>query len=29
VTVDPVTYDRIVHPTSGKAKGKPQSVGVT
>jgi len=29
VAVDPVTYSRIVHPTSGKAKGKPQSVGAT
>ena len=26
VAVDPVTYYRIVHPTSGKTKGKPQSV---
>ena len=29
VAVDPVTYDRIVHPTSGKTKGNPQSVGAT
>jgi len=29
VAVDPVPYDRIVHPTSAKGKGKPQSVGVT
>jgi len=29
VAVDPVTYHRIVHPASGKAKGKPQSVGAT
>jgi transposase-like protein len=29
VAVDPVTYDRIVHPSPGKAKGKPQSVGAT
>jgi len=29
VAVDPVTYDRIVHPTPEKAKGKPQSVGAT
>jgi transposase-like protein len=29
VAVDPVTYYRIVHPTSRKSKGKPQSVGVT
>jgi hypothetical protein len=29
VADDPVTYDRIVHPTAGKAKGKPQSVGAT
>jgi len=29
VAVDPVTYHRIVHPTSGKAKGKPQSIGAT
>ena len=29
VTVDPVTYYRIVHPTSGKAKVKPQPVGAT
>jgi len=27
VAVDPVTYHKIVHPISGKAKGKPQSVG--
>ena len=27
VAVDPVTHHRIVHPTSAKAKGKPQSVG--
>ena len=29
VAVDPVPYDRIVHPTSAKGKSKPQSVGVT
>ena len=29
VAVDPVTYYRIVHPTSGKTKGKPQPVGAT
>src|SRR5580704_9732530 len=29
VAVDPVTYYRIVHPTSGKTKGKPQSVEAT
>ena len=29
VAVDPVTYDQIVHPTSGKAKDKPQSLGAT
>ena len=29
VAVGPVPYDQIVHPTSGKAKAKPQSVGVT
>ena len=29
VTVDPVTYYRIVHPTSGKTRVKPQSVGAT
>jgi len=29
VTVDPVTYYRIVHPTSGKITVKPQSVGAT
>ena len=29
VAVDPVTYYRIVHQTSRKAKGKPQSVGAT
>jgi len=29
VAVDPVTYSRIVHPTSRKAKAKPQSVGAT
>lgn len=29
VAVDPLTYDRIVHPTSGKATAKPQSVGAT
>jgi transposase-like protein len=29
VTVDPVTYYRIVHPTSGKIRVKPQSVGAT
>jgi transposase-like protein len=29
VAVDPVPYDRIVHPTSRKAKAKPQPVGVT
>src|ERR1700730_14532906 len=29
VAVDPVTYYRIVHPTSRKAKGNPQSVGAT
>ena len=27
VAVDPVTHHRIVHPTSAKAKGKPQPVG--
>jgi transposase-like protein len=27
VAVDPVTHHRIVHPTSAKAKAKPQSVG--
>jgi hypothetical protein len=27
VAVDPVPHHRIVHPTSAKAKGKPQSVG--
>jgi len=26
VAVDPVTHHRIVHPTSAKAKAKPQSV---
>jgi transposase-like protein len=29
VAVDPVPYDRIVHPTSAKGKSKPQSVGAT
>ena len=29
VAVDPVTYYRIVHPTSGKNRVKPQSVGAT
>ncbi len=29
VAVDPVTYYRIVHQTSRKAKSKPQSVGAT
>jgi transposase-like protein len=29
VAVDPLTYDRIVHPPSGKAIAKPQSVGAT
>jgi hypothetical protein len=29
VAVDPVTHHRIVHPTSAKAKAKPQSVGAT
>ena len=29
VAVDPVPYDRIVHPISAKGKSKPQSVGVT
>src|SRR5215471_4125539 len=29
VAVDPVPYDRIVRPTSGKTKGKAQSVAVT
>src|ERR1700730_2520891 len=29
VAVDPLTYDRIVHPTSGKGIAKPQSVGAT
>src|SRR5205807_1289382 len=27
LAVDPVTYDGIVHPTSGKVRVKPQSVG--
>lgn len=29
MAVEPVTYDRIVHPTQGKPKVKPQSVGGT
>src|SRR5215469_1825250 len=29
VAVDPVTYDRMVHPTSVKTRSKPQAVGVT
>ena len=29
VAIDPVPYDRIVHPTKAKAKVEPQSVGAT
>lgn len=29
VAVDPVTYDRMVHPTSVKTRAKPQAVGPT
>lgn len=29
VAVDPVTYDRMVHPTSVKTRNKPQPIGAT